>query len=159
MPIVEQLALSLLLWIAAHSTLWVAGLSPPPVVLLNPEQMTALYYQQAGMPSTAPKVDTRVHGYFDWSGNGPGVIYLVRPQDTPGGAAYTDPADNPLFRERLLHELVHFVQHASGAYPHFDCPAQGEFDAYRLGGIYLRQLGVADPLPGRMAWVRRFSSC
>ncbi len=155
----EQLALSLLLWIAAHSTLAVAGLNPPPIVLLNPEQMTALYYQQAGMPSTAPKVDTRVQGYFDWSGDSRGVIYLVRPQDTPGANAYTDPADNPLFRERLLHELVHFAQHATGSYERFDCPAQGEFDAYRLGGIYLRQLGVADPMPGRMAWVRRFSSC
>ncbi len=155
----EPLALSLLLWIAAHSNLAVAGLSPPPIVLLGPEQMTALYYQQAGMPSTAPKVDARVQGYFDWSDDSRGVIYLVRPQDTPGANAYTDPADNPLFRERLLHELVHFAQHASGAYARFDCPAQGEFDAYRLGGMYLRQLGVPDPLPGRMAWVRRFSSC
>ena len=155
----EPLALSLLLWIAAHSTLGVAGLNPPPVVLLNPEQMTALYYQQAGKPSTAPKVDMRVQGCFDWSGGTPGVIYLVRPQDTPGAAAYTDPTDNPLFRERLLHELVHYAQLASGAYAKFDCPAQGEFDAYRLGGIYLRQLGVPDPMPGRMGWVRRFTAC
>jgi hypothetical protein len=48
---------------------------------------------------------------------------------------------------------------ASGAYARFDCPAQGEFDAYRLGGIYLRQLGVPDPLPGRMVWMRRYSAC
>jgi hypothetical protein len=87
------------------------------------------------------------------------VIYLVHPQDTPGAAAHADPTENPLFRERLLHELVHFAQHASGAYARFDCPAQGELDAYRLGGLYLRQLGVADPMPGRMTWVRRYGAC
>jgi hypothetical protein len=156
---VEQLAASLLLWIAAHSTMAVTHLSPPPVVLLSPEQMTALYYKQTSVQSRAPKVDARIQGYFDWSGDAPGIIYLVHPQDTPGAGTYIDPTDNPLFRERLLHELVHFAQHATGTYAHFDCPAQGEFDAYRLGGIYLRQLGVADPMPGRMFLMRRYSAC
>jgi hypothetical protein len=157
----EPLALSLMLWLSAHSGYDVAHLASPPIRLLSPEGMTALYYEQAasGAPAGAPKVDRRIQGYFSWAEAPAGVIYLVQPQDTPGAARYTDPMDNPLFRERLLHELVHFAQHASGAYARFDCPAQGEFDAYRLGGIYLRQLGAADPLPGRMAWVRRFSSC
>lgn len=157
----ESLTLSLLLWLAAHSDYDMARVSPPPVRLLSPEAMTALYYAQteSGAPAGAPKIDHRIQGYFSWAPAPQGGIYLVRPEDTPGAAAHADPAENPLFRERLLHELVHFAQHASGAYARFDCPAQGEFDAYRLGGVYLRQLGVPDPMPGRMAWVRRFSSC
>ena len=157
----ETLALSLLLWLSANSDYAVSGVTPPPIRLLNPEAMTALYYEQSGAAIAvgAPKIDRRIQGYFSWADAPPGVIYLVSPQDTPGADQHADPADNPLFRERLLHELVHFAQHASGAYARFDCPAQGEFDAYRLGGIYLRQLGVPDPLPGRMAWVRRYSSC
>ena len=157
----ETLALSLLLWLSANSGYEVSGLEAPPVRLLDPEAMTALYYAQSvsGVPVGAPKVDRRIHGFFSWTEAPRGAIYLIQPQDTPGAASFADPTDNPLFRERLLHELVHFAQHASGAYTRFDCPAQGEFDAYRLGGIYLRQLGVPDPLPGRLAWVRRHSAC
>jgi hypothetical protein len=159
----EALVLSLLLWLSANSDYQVAHLSPPQVRLLSPQAMTALYYEQAGAvsgaPAGAPKVDTRIQGYFSWAANAPGTIYLVHPEDTPGAASYTDPTDNPLFRERLLHELVHFAQRAGGAYARFDCPAQGEFDAYRLGGIYLHQLGVPDPMPGRIVWMRRLSAC
>lgn len=157
----ETLTLSLLLWLAAHSDYDVARLSPPPVHLLSPEAMTALYYAQtkSGAPAGASKVNHRILGYFSWADAPQGVVYLVRPQDTPGAAAYADPTENPLFRERLLHELVHFAQHATGAYARFDCPGQGEFDAYRLGGLYLRQLGVADPLPGRWVWARRLGTC
>lgn len=157
----ETLALSLLIWLAVHSDYPLAGIEPPPIRLLSPEAMTALYYEQtsAGAPAGAAKVDRRIQGYFSWADSPRGVIYLVRPQDTDGAAHFADPADNPLFRERLLHELVHFAQHTSGAYARFECPAQGEFDAYRLGGMYLLQLGVRDPMPGRLAWARRFSSC
>jgi hypothetical protein len=157
----QSLALSLLLWLSANSDYEVSGVNPPPIRLLSPEAMTALYYAQtgSGAPAGAPKIDRRIQGYFSWADLPQGVIYLVHPQDTPGAAAHADPTENPLFRERLLHELVHFAQHASGAYARFDCPAQGELDAYRLGGLYLRQLGVADPMPGRMAWVRRYGAC
>lgn len=157
----EALALSLLLWISAHSSYEVAALGPPTIRLLRPEAMTSLYYEQSGPGVTAgaPKVDRRVQGFFSWSDAPGGAIYLVRPEDTPGAEQYPDPLANPLFRERLLHELVHYAQHATGAYPRFACPAQGEFDAYRLGGIYLHQLGVPDPIPARMVWMRRFSAC
>lgn len=159
----ESLAMSLLLWLAAHSSYDATRAGVPPIHLLSPEAMTAMYYEQvsgrSGVPAGAPQVDRRIQGYFSWTEPPQGAIYLVRPEDTPGAASHADPATNPLFRERLLHELVHFAQHASGAYAHFACPAQGEFDAYRLGGIYLRELGVPDPLPGRMAWMRRYGTC
>lgn len=157
----ETLVLSLMLWLSSHSGYDIAQVAPPPVHLLSPEAMTSLYYEQTalGIPAGAPKVDRRIQGYFSWADAPQGVIYLIGPQDTPGAESYADPSENPLFRERLLHELVHFAQHAGGAYARFDCAAQGEFDAYRLGGVYLRQLGAADPLPGRMAFARRFSAC
>ena len=157
----ETLVLSLMLWLSSHPGYDIGRVGLPPVRLLSPEAMTSLYYEQTTsvVPAGAPKIDRRIQGYFSWAEPPPGVIYLIRPQDTPGAEAYADPTENPVFRERLLHELVHFAQHASGAYARFDCPAQGEFDAYRLGGIYLRQLGVADPMPGRMVFARRFSLC
>ncbi len=155
----EPLVLSLLMWLAAHSDYNVTGLPTPQIRLLSPEAMTALYYEQAGAKAGAPQVDTRIQGYFLWGDGLPGVIYLVDPRDTPGAAKYADPSDNPLFRERLLHELVHFAQRASGASANFPCPTRGEFEAYRLGGTYLRELGVPDPMPMRMRWAQRFSAC
>ncbi len=59
----------------------------------------------------------------------------------------------------LLHELVYVTQRASGAYANFACPTRGEFDAYWLGGTYLRELGVADPMPMRMYRAQRSSAC
>ena len=51
----ETITLSLLLWLCAHSDYDVAHLSPPPVRLLSPEAMTALYYAQteSGAPAGA----------------------------------------------------------------------------------------------------------
>ena len=156
----QDIALSLLLWIAANSSYPVAGVSPPPIQLLGTEELTALYVAQNGAPSGAPKLDRRIQGYYSWTDGPQGVIYLPHPNETPGAEAYPDdPSANPIFRERMLHELVHYAQHATGAYARFVCPAQGEFDAYRLGGIYLRQQGAADPLTGRFVWMRRFSAC
>ncbi len=157
----DTLATTMLIWLAANSDFDVVHHGPPPIRLLSPEALTSLYREQNGVNAGegAAKIDRRVQGYFSWTHAPNGVIYLVTPQDTPGAAWHADPTDNPLFRERLLHELVHYAQHVGGAYAKFDCPAQGEFDAYRLGGIYLRQLGVPDPMPGRMGWVRRFTAC
>jgi hypothetical protein len=102
----EALVLSLLLWLSANSDYKVADLSPPHVRLLSPQAMTALYYEQTGAGSGAPagaqQVDARIQGYFSWAETAKGTIYLVYPEDTPHAASYTDPTDNPLFRERLL---------------------------------------------------------
>ena len=156
----EPLVLTLLLWIAAHSDYRVADAAPPRISLLSPAAMTALYREQAGGASVgAAQVDARVQGYFSWADGPPGVIYLIDPNDTPGADEFGDPTENPVFRERLLHELVHFAQRTNGAYAGYACPARGEFDAYRLGGAYLRELGVADPMPMRMRWAQRFSAC
>jgi hypothetical protein len=54
---------------------------------------------------------------------------------------------------------VHYVQYHSGSFARFTCPARGELDAYRLGGHYLSQLGVPDPIPARATVARWYSRC
>ncbi len=155
----DQIAIALLIWISAHSEYTAAQLQPPPIVLLSPEAMTAVVHEREGLPLVAGMVDKRIQGYFSWDDGAKGTIYLVRSEDTPGAGKYANPSDNPLFRERLLHELVHFAQRSTGAYERRQCSAQNEFDAYQLGGLYLRQLGVPDPLPNRLFLARMYSAC
>ena len=155
----EQLAVSLLVWIAAHSPYPVGDVAPPPIVLLSPEAMTAIVYEDTGTAQQAPKVDQQLQGYFDPDEGAHGTIFLVRPEDTPGAWQHAEPSDNPLFRERLLHELVHFAQHTTGEYERFRCPTQGELQAYDLGGKYLQQLGVPDPIPNRKLIARMLVRC
>lgn len=155
----EPLVVSLLLWIATHSDYRLADSQMPEVRLISPVQMTALYHELIGERSGTGQIDTRIQGHFSWAEGPAGVIYLIHPHETPGAAQFSDPTENPLFRERLLHELVHFAQRSSGIAAGYTCPARGEFDAYRLGGVYLRELGVIDPIPMRMRWAQRFSAC
>jgi hypothetical protein len=51
------------------------------------------------------------------------------------------------------------VQYRTGAYDRFLCRAEGEVDAYRLGGLFLRQRHVEDWLPNRAFWARVYSRC
>ncbi|WP_425426577.1 hypothetical protein [Antarctobacter heliothermus] len=64
-----------------------------------------------------------------------------------------------MFREILLHELVHHVQRNTGLWDEWACPAIGETEAYRLGGRYLRQTRTADPLPNRNFWAAIYARC
>ena len=157
----EQIASALLIWIAMNSAYPAAGLRPPPIVLLEPAAMAALARGESfdGASQSPPTADANIWGHYRWDAGPSGTIYIVRPEDTAGAARYAQPSDNPVFRERLLHELVHFAQRQTGAYERFLCRAQGEHDAYRLGGRYLHEQGVGDPLPNRrfVAFVQ--SSC
>ena len=145
--------MSLLLWLAANSSYQVADQPPPELLLLTPAALTAQVRERGGIVAgpDEPEVDRRLNGMFVPADGPRGTIYLVRPEDTPRAAQYPVPSDNPVFRERLLHELVHFAQHASGEAATFRCPSQGEPAAYRLGSYYLRQLGVDDPMRNRRA--------
>jgi hypothetical protein len=155
----ESLAAALLVWIATYSLLPAMVLRPPAVKLLSPEAMTAMYHKETGSALKAPAVDPRVMGYFRREGADAGTIYLIDPDRVPQARRFLDPLENPIFRERLLHELVHYVQWATGQYNQFVCPAQGELAAYSLGGAYLRSLGVVDPMPNREFWVPHLSRC
>lgn len=67
--------------------------------------------------------------------------------------------ENPILTERLLHELVHHLQFQSGATDSYLCPAQGELEAYRLGGLYFKQRYIEDPMPNRRFWAHVYSRC
>lgn len=154
----EELASALLIWIAAHSEYAVAKARPPAIVLVDPAEMQAVADTRASaLHSSSP--GGRLWGWFERGEGATGVIYLIRPEDTPQAERYADASENPLFRERLLHELVHYAQRVSGSDRTLDCLAQGEADAYRLGGLYLREAGVPDPLPHRRVWARNVSRC
>ena len=155
----EQLVTTLLLWLAANSTFDVSTLKPPPIVLMSPEEMTSMYYRESGRSPGAIKVDARVQGYFRRLGPDAGTVYMIAPESVPGAADYSDPRQNPIFQERLLHELVHYVQWSSGEYERFICPAQGEIAAYQLGGRYLRSVGAIDPIKSREFWIPLVSRC
>jgi hypothetical protein len=146
----EQVATALLVWIASHSSYREAArLPPPPIVTMTAEDLTTVVRQRAGAAARGVD-DWRVYGYFSLDDEDHGTIYIVRPADTPGAELFEDPADNPIFRERLLHELVHYAQHATGEVQRLQCPQMRELAAYYLGGLYLKQRDIADPLPDRM---------
>jgi hypothetical protein len=125
---------------------------------MTPAEITAEYYDAAGVAAASRQaVDPRIMALYAFEDGPHGAIYVIDPALTEG--ADDDPLGNPIFQERLLHELVHHVQRHTGAYDRFACPAEGEVDAYRLGGLFLKQRRVEDPLPNRNFWARVYSRC
>lgn len=156
----DTLVASLMLWIGANSAYDTNALPMPHVQIMTPAQLTAEYYTSSGLPAAArPDIDPRVMALYDFEAPPHGRIYIIDPALTEGMRPGEDPLDNPVFQERLLHELVHHVQRLSGAYDEFKCPAQGEIEAYRLGGVFLERRHADDPLPNRAFWARIYSRC
>jgi len=145
-------------WIALNSDYATANLPSPKVVTMTPAEITAEYYDEAGLALADRRgVDPRIMALYAFEDGPHGTIYVIDPALTEG--AGDDPLGNPIFQERLLHELVHHVQYRTGAYDRFLCRAEGEVDAYRLGGLFLRQRHVEDWLPNRAFWARVYSRC
>lgn len=155
----EQLATALLVWIAAHSDLETRALPLPEIVLMSPQTLTREYY--TGAPHLIPKdgVDDRLNALYAAEDGPNGTIYTLAPAHIDGAADFDDPADNPLFREIILHELVHHAQWQTGQPESWACQSQGEKDAYHLGGHYLKELRVTDPIPNRNFWAHMYSLC
>ena len=155
----EMLIDALLEWIAAETRYPATDLPHPEVLLLSAEEMTQEYY--SGVPHLAPEdgVDERINALLSIEDGPSGTIYLLAPSEIDGADAFDDPAENPLWREILLHELVHYVQWQTGTSGDWDCLAMGEPEAYLLGGRYLKQVGATDPLPNRNFWARIYARC
>lgn len=148
----------LLQWIALNTGHVTADLPLPEVVTMTPAEITAEYYGAAGLAAAGRQaVDPRIMALYAFEDGPHGTIYVIDPVLTEG--ADDDPYGNPIFQERLLHELVHHVQRQTGAYDRFLCVAEGEIEAYRLGGTFLRQRNVMDPLPNRNFWAAIYSRC
>ena len=145
-----ELVAALLVWIGAHTGYPVAGIPRPEVRLVTAQEITAEYYAEARISAyERPEVDDRIWALYDMEGGAHGIIYVVDDK----------PLDDVEFQERLLHELVHHVQRVNGQYDRYLCPAQGEREAYRLGGQFLKERHAEDPLPNRDFWAAMYSRC
>ncbi|HYG89528.1 MAG TPA: DUF6647 family protein [Azospirillum sp.] len=145
-----ELVAALLLWIGAHTGYRVEGIPQPEVRLVSAREITAEYYAQARLPAYArPEVDRRIWALYDMDSAEHGIVYVLDDQ----------PLDNVLFQERLLHELVHHVQNMNGMHARYRCRAEGEREAYLLGGIFLKEHHTEDPLPNRNFSAAMHSRC
>lgn len=157
---IEEIVLTLLLWIEANSDYETAGLPPPAVVQMTPEELTAEAYRDNPNLVPASRVDDRVLALYNFEEGENGTIFVLGAEWTDDGAAPdANPITDPVFQERLLHELVHHVQRLTGAYDAFPCRSYGEREAYELGGAFLKQRYARDPLPNRIFWSRIYSRC
>ncbi|HEY0836880.1 MAG TPA: DUF6647 family protein [Azospirillum sp.] len=144
-----ELVAALLVWIGAHTDYRVAGIPLPEVRVVSARELTRQYYKGAPPTYTRPAVDDRVLALYDPNHPPHGIIHLRDDR----------PPDSIEFQERLLHELVHHVQSMNGMHRRYRCPAQGEREAYLLGGLFLKQRGAPDPLPNREFWAKLYSRC
>ncbi len=149
----------LLDWIGNNSAYKTADMQYPAVLELSAEELTREYY--TGVAHLVPDdgVDERINALYA-PGDGPnGTIYIIAARFADGAEDFEDTRDNPLWREILLHELVHHAQHQSGTADDWACLSIGESEAYQLGGRYLRQRRVTDPLPNRNFWGAIYGRC
>ena len=146
----------LLDWIGEHSRYDVAQIGRPAVVMLSAEDLTREMY--TGVPHLIPDdgVDERINALYAHAEQ---TIYIRHPDTVDGAQSFAAPSDNPLWQEILLHELVHHVQWQSGEADSWMCDAQGERQAYHLGGVYLAQTGTPDPLANRAFWAQMYAQC
>ena len=150
---------ALLEWLGRHGDYDVTALPRPAVVELDAAALTREAYRAVPELVPASGIDRRLFALYSWEHGADGTIFVLDRHLTEGRQDGEDPLENPVFRERLLHELVHHAQYHTGAYARFRCPARGELDAYRLGGEYLRQRHVTDPLPNRRVLAYMYSRC
>ena len=149
----------LLDWIGENSRYEVAGIEPPVVQLMTPQELTREYYTGAPHLTPADGVDERLNALYAAVDGPVGTIYVLAPDYAPQAEAYDDPSENPIWREYLLHELVHHVQWQTGEADTWACQSQGEWDAYLIGGRYLQDARVTDPMPNRNFGARMYSRC
>lgn len=155
----KEVLASLMLWIAANTSYDTTGLPLPEIVEMTPEELTAEYYTDAPHLMPVKGVDERVQALYSIEEGAHGRVYILSASLVPGAEDGDASYENPLFQEMLLHELVHHVQHVTGAADSYLCPAQGEVEAYRLAGLFLKQRHVSDPMPNRAFWAHMYSRC
>jgi hypothetical protein len=150
---------ALLAWIGDNSTYDTHDIPHPIVRQLSAEELTREYYTGVAHLMPDDGVDERLNALYATTDGAHGTIYVIEAVAVEGAEEFEIPEDNPLFREIVLHELVHHVQHHSGAADGWQCLSIGETEAYRLGGRYLRELRVDDPLPNRNFWAAIYARC
>lgn len=149
----------LLDWVAQNTAYDTAAMPHPAVVELSPELLTREFY--SGIASLMPEdgVDERLNALFAVTDGPHGTIYILDADTIDGASHYDDAHENPLWREILLHELVHHAQAQSGAVAGWECRRHGEMEACSLGGRYLDEARIEDPMPNRRFWAHAYSRC
>jgi len=134
---------ALLLWINANSPYHYTG-EPPVVQTTDPEAL--IYLVLGEVPRIPDKARSGIRGLYDSETR---TIWL-RDDFNP---------EDPENRAHLVHELVHFLQHASGVSRPFRCQRELEREAYELQSKYL----VANNLPpvdtAATRWSRSLTGC
>ena len=155
----EALVLALLTWINEKTAYDTTEMPLPVVVELSAEDITKEAYKEVPNLISASGVDTRVFALYSWEPADTGTIYILKSDDTEGIQLGEDPLENPVFQERLLHELIHHAQYHSKAYEWFPCKSFGEREAYIEGGRYLAERYATDPIPNRKVLAYMYSRC
>lgn len=105
----------LLDWVAQNTAYDTAAMPHPAVVELSSELLTREFY--SGIASLMPEdgVDERLNALCAVTDGPHGTIYILDADSIDGASHYEDAHENPVWREILLHELVHHAQAQSGA--------------------------------------------
>lgn len=115
----------------------------------------------AANPDKIPKdgIDERIFALYSIDAGVSGTVFITHPNFNQGAEKYQNPSDNPVFQERLLHELIHHTQNYSGVYERIPCRNFSEKEAYMLGGVFLKQHRIRDPMPNRVYFANLYSRC
>lgn len=145
----KNLLIVLLAWIDQYSIYDTTDTALPAVVEVSGYTLTQRAYRDIPQHIPASGIDEKLFAFYMWNEGDNGTIFIRPAADTPKPEHIANPLQNPVFQERLLHELIHHVQYTDGAYERFHCDNMAEAEAYKLGGLFLRQKETADPLPNR----------
>lgn len=156
----KDVVMALMMWIGQNSDYDTANMPIPQIVEMSAKELTVEFYSDAPHMKPENGVDERVWALYNFEEGEHGTIYILGAEYTDDGTVPDEPAFmDPVFQERLLHELIHHVQYQSGAIDTFPCRNFGERAAYAMGGKFLKQRFATDPLPNRHFWARVYSRC
>ncbi|WP_172329893.1 hypothetical protein [Mangrovicoccus sp. HB161399] len=155
----ELLIDALLEWISEETGRDTSGMPHPQIAEMTPRALTREFY--ADHPYLIPEdgQDERIQALYAATDGPDGRIYILAAATFDGADDFEDPYENPVWREVLLHELVHHLQWQAGEPANWACRNFGEEEAYRLGGRYLRRTRTTDPMPNRNFWAHAYSRC
>lgn len=152
----DSLLIALLQWISANSTYNTENIRLPTVIEMTRQEITTEYYTDYPNKIPSSGVDERINALYNSEKE---ILYVLRASLMDDSDEFDTPQENPIWRETVLHELVHHIQWQTGQHKKWQCKRNGEWDAYYLGGKYLKQHFSDDPLPNRRFWANIYSRC
>lgn len=152
----EPLLEALLQWISDNSSYVTKDVRLPTVVEMTRTEITREFYADHPKQAPANGIDHRIKALYNAEKE---ILYVIRAEQMAHADEFDSPNDNPVWREIVLHELIHHVQWQTGHVKDWLCERYGEKEAYILGGQYLKQRASDDPIPNRIFWANIYSRC